>query len=185
MDIDSLSKVSFFVQFYLKPLVSVRIALPSRYFHLIIARRKLAHVWQSSLTRPSITSQRFASTASYQYYDPSITSRELAVYIREKFCTATDTACHVDAQRITEADSIDIDYDTISQTFTFNTFFRHSPPPRTDKTLAGWNVEITSYDGYVATEIGLLHNEKPLEAEYLKLGGFLTTIGKDEKLSTF
>ena len=138
---------------------------------------------QNTSIRPRLLSERFASTASFQFYDRIFSSRSLATYVTERFCKLKDDACVIDAQRISSADSIDIDYDAVSQSFEISVYIHEPPPSEKQDGPEVWNDLISNYEGYIATEVGLLHEEKPREAEHLKLGGYLIVIGKDEKAS--
>lgn len=50
-------------------------------------------------------------------------------------------------------------------------------------TTRTWNLDITNAAGKDRVEVGLLSVEEPLQPEELSLGGFLTVVGEDSKLS--
>ena len=81
---------------------------------------------------------------------------------------------------IDHADYLDMDFDTISQSFTLS-IFQHKPP-----NTELWNDKISNRDGQYAVEVGVLASQQPpKEIEEQSLGGFLTIVGEDERLSAY
>lgn len=140
---------------------------------------------QESFTRPLVWSERFSTGATLQYYEVLPSIKHLAIYVREKICSRLDRSCQTDAVRIASADYVDVDYDTISQTFTFSIFYPNAPVATAGKPTDGWDEVIDNYAGSIATEIGILSNEQPMQPEELSLRGVLITLGKGLKPSKY
>ena len=84
------------------------------------------------------------------------------------------------ADSIDHADYLDMDFDTISQAFTLS-IFQHKP-----LNTELWNDRISNREGQHAVEVGVLASQQPLKAiEEQSLGGFLTTVGEDERPSAY
>lgn len=76
------------------------------------------------------------------------------------------------------ADSVDVDYDSISHTLKVTGLW--TSPPK-----GGWVEKIHKpSSGKDQIELGLLGAEKGIEAEEIKMGGLLAVVGEDKKLST-
>ncbi|KAL9128667.1 MAG: hypothetical protein Q9217_002695 [Psora testacea] len=135
-------------------------------------------------TKPAVQSERFASSAAFQYHEflPPTTLNNLSVYIKEKICSKTDRECQADAASIVYAAYIDIDYDVISHAFTLAVFFPE--PVRPDVVVQSsrrWEAYMGNYEGSVKTEVGILNNEMRKQSEELSLSGFLVTLGQETK----
>lgn len=135
-----------------------------------------------SYPKPPVLSERFSSSSTYQYYhgvdDLSIISRRLA----DEYCPGLNVAstsgqlCKLLADA-SDAVYVDYDYDVINHAVTIAIV---SAP--IDSTKAGdgaARVHKLSPDDRL--EVGILSPEKPDEPEELKLGGYLTVVGEDEK----
>ena len=122
-------------------------------------------------------SERFATSATYQYHHILPSLESLSTYVNEKICATKDPRCLARASAIASADYLDIDYDSISQALVIRTY-RHRSPEAPGK----WQEEVQAVDN-AKLEIGVLASEVATEVEKLKLGGFLAVIGEDEKLS--
>ncbi|MCJ1256631.1 protease B nonderepressible form [Lignoscripta atroalba] len=132
---------------------------------------------EETFTGLPTTSERFASSAAFQYYSLLPSLADLITYIQQKICLRDDKICFAEATTLESADYLDIDYDTISQALVLS-IFRHQSPKS-----ASWNEQIHNHGGAVKVEVGVLANEKPTEPEELSLGGFLAVIGEDDKPS--
>ncbi|KAF2841697.1 PIG-X-domain-containing protein [Patellaria atrata CBS 101060] len=121
-----------------------------------------------------ILSERFSTTSSFQYYYRLPLLRELVTYIQQKICPTEHSACYENADTLLSASYVDFDYDSISHTLIVKAYWSASP------TTAGWTEAITSPKADESIEIGVLGSEKPDEHEELKLGGFLTILGRDD-----
>ena len=122
-------------------------------------------------------SERFASSAAYQYYKLLPSLKELVIYIQQKVC-GQDDLCKVKANALNHADYLDMDYNTISQSLVLNAFWHVSPQ------LDAWEDKISIRQESTKVEVGVLANEKPTQPEELSLGGFLAILGEDVKPST-
>ncbi|KAI9661664.1 MAG: protease B nonderepressible form [Bathelium mastoideum] len=118
-----------------------------------------------------ILSERFSSTASLQYYFllPSL----------ERFVTYLQHTVH-ESQRsnlssLLHADYLDIDCDIIAHACVLNAYWSESPGSKP------WKERIVSNSETGIIEVGILTNEKSLEAEELSFNGVLTVIGEDGK----
>lgn len=88
------------------------------------------------------------------------------------------TECHSLAESLLTAESVDVDYDSISHTLTVTGLWT-SPPE------GGWTEKIHKPASRSdQLEFGLLGAEKGIEAEEIKMGGLLAVLGEDKKLST-
>ncbi|KAJ5836796.1 hypothetical protein N7447_002822 [Penicillium robsamsonii] len=132
----------------------------------------------SFITTPLI-STRFASSASLQYYTQLPSLQSLVKYIQNNVCDqnrADGSECHNRANALLSADSVDIDYDSISHALTLSGLWT-SPP------TGGWTDQFQKPASAAdQTEFGLLGAEAGLEPEEVKMGGLLAVVGQDEKL---
>lgn len=135
---------------------------------------------QISFTTSPILSQRFASTSALQFHSLLPSLADLVTYIQQVICNPNDTDCQSHASSLLSADSVDIDYDSISHSLTFSGFWS-KPPEGQD----GWTEDIRKHNKGTneKVEVGLLAAQKAVEPEELSMGGFLTVIGEDKKLS--
>ncbi|KAI9766817.1 MAG: protease B nonderepressible form [Geoglossum simile] len=132
---------------------------------------------EKSFTRLSLISERFSTSSAFQYHQPLASLDELTTYLQQKICPSSDNACHDKASTIQSASYLDIDYDTISHALVLNAFWERAPD------LGLWNDVFEVVGGKEKVEVGVLASEVPTEPEELKLGGWLTVIGEDEKPS--
>ncbi|KAJ5270453.1 hypothetical protein N7505_006211 [Penicillium chrysogenum] len=133
---------------------------------------------EDSFITPPLRSTQFAS-ASLQYYTylPSIQS--LVRYIQTTVCghsRADGPECHTRADALLSADSVDIDYDSVSRALTVSGLWT-SPP------TGGWTDQFRKPASAAdQIEFGLLGADAGLEPEEIKMGGLLAVVGLDEKL---
>jgi hypothetical protein len=88
-------------------------------------------------------------------------------------CPLSDKLCRTRAERLRDADYIDIDFDIISHAVNLISYW--SPQ--------AWDLSISNTGPNDRLEVGILSNEKPIELEELNLAGFLTVVGEDTKPS--
>ncbi|KAL6239603.1 protein pbn1 [Aspergillus navahoensis] len=132
---------------------------------------------EKSFITPPILSTRFSSTAAYQFHELLPSLENLVTYIQQKFCQTEDDKCHQQAASILAADSVDINYDSISHALTMSGFWSQAPREQ------GWTEIIEKHkDGTDKVEIGLLGAEQANEPEEIKMGGLLAVVGQDEEL---
>ncbi|KAJ5165330.1 uncharacterized protein N7500_007160 [Penicillium coprophilum] len=85
---------------------------------------------EDSFITPPLLSTRFASSASLQYYTHLPSIQSLVEFIQSTFCAqsrADGAECHTWANALLSADSVDIDYDSISHASTVSGLWT-SPP---------------------------------------------------------
>ncbi|OQE39781.1 hypothetical protein PENCOP_c006G00656 [Penicillium coprophilum] len=143
------------------------------------AQHKDCSEQEESFITPPLLSTRFASSASLQYYTHLPSIQSLVEYIQSIFCAqsrADGPECHTWANALLSADSVDIDYDSISHALTVSGLWT-SPP------TGGWT-EVFQKPASDADQIefGLLGAEGGLEPEEIKMGGLLAVVGQDNKL---
>ncbi|KKA18750.1 hypothetical protein T310_7299 [Rasamsonia emersonii CBS 393.64] len=145
----------------------------------MLSRRSPAEYLPISFTTSPILSQRFASTSALQFHSLLPSLADLVTYIQQVICNPNDTDCQSHASSLLSADSVDIDYDSISHSLTFSGFWS-KPPEGQD----GWTEDIRKHNKGTneKVEVGLLAAQKAVEPEELSMGGFLTVIGEDKKL---
>ena len=117
-----------------------------------------------------------------QYYEFVSSICVLVAWIQEQICPKAVEACE-EVARIGTADSVDIDYDTVSQSLTFSVYHAQAVSMELGKMGGIWHEKITERAGLVTTEVGILNEETATEPEELSLGGFLVTLGRDKKPS--
>ncbi|KAJ5795077.1 Glycosylphosphatidylinositol-mannosyltransferase I PIG-X/PBN1 [Penicillium paradoxum] len=134
---------------------------------------------EDSFITPPLLSTRFASSASFQYHTQLTSIESLVKYIQTAVCGKSDvhgTECHTWAHALVSADSVDIDYDSISHALTVSGLWTRPP-------TGGWTDQ---FDTPTSTtdqiEFGLLGAEPGLEPEEIKMGGLLAVVGQDKKL---
>lgn len=140
---------------------------------------------EASFTRPDVLSDRFASSASWQYYSTLPLLTQFVAYIQRNICSQSDQQCLYDAALLNIVDSLDLDYDSISHTLSLTAFWSKPPPAVFDPigqltTFDRWPIDISSTkNGKV--EVGILSASPATEPYELQLGGFLAVVGEDEE----
>jgi hypothetical protein len=133
---------------------------------------------------PPLVSERFAQTSSLQYHSLLPSVKQLVAYIYRTSCSQTDLQCLHSLSMLNIADTVDLDYDSISHTVTITAFWSKQPPAFYDPigehtTLDAWNLDIVPR-GDDRVEVGILSAGKATEASDLSLNGFLTVLGEDD-----
>lgn len=140
----------------------------------------------STFTRSPVLSERFASTSSLQYYSLLPSLNHLVAYWQRSICTRLDALCTRDAALLNLADSLDFDYDSISHTLTLTAFWSKPPsvlydPIAGSTTQNSWAIDIYRASKFDRVEVGVLSSSQAIDAHDLRLSGFLTVVGEDEK----
>ncbi|GLI79425.1 protease B nonderepressible form [Penicillium ochrochloron] len=134
---------------------------------------------EDSFITPPLLSTRFAAAASLQYYTrlPSLPS--LVAFIRRTACHQQQvggTECHDRANSLLTADTVDVDYDSISHALTISGVWAGPPS-------GGWTEDIPKPSSKTdQVEFGLLGAEQGIEPEEIKMGGLLAVVGEDKKM---
>ncbi|KAL4957525.1 PIG-X [Aspergillus filifer] len=145
---------------------------------------------EKSFITPPVLSTRFASTAAYQYHSLLPSLRNLATYIQQNICTGTSATeeeeCHSLANLLLSADSLDINYDSISHAVTVSAFWAEAPGVKYGQGQGqgkGWTEIIRkNRGGAEQVEVGLLGAEQANDVEEIKMGGLLGVVGRDEEM---
>ncbi|KAL3465849.1 PIG-X [Aspergillus heterothallicus] len=133
---------------------------------------------EKSFITPPILSTRFASTAAYHFYESLPSLENLVTYIQQKNCGRDDEECYRRVELISSADSIDINYDSISHSLTMSGYWSQAPGD-----TGGWTETIQKNEnGKGQVEVGLLGAEPANEPEEIKMGGLLAVVGEDTEL---
>lgn len=132
---------------------------------------------QDSFTAAPILSERFAMSAAFQYYQALSDVQQVISYIQDKACTLTNTVCHDQVAQLSQATSIDFDFDAISHALKITAVWAEAPNGGL------WDETIRLGSTSDTIEVGILNPEKATEPEELSLGGFLTVLGQDTKPS--
>ena len=139
-----------------------------------------------TFTRPPIVSERFASASSLQYYSVLPSLRHLVAYLQRDICSRSNVLCAHDASLLNLADFLDFDYDSISHTLTMTAFWSKPPavlydPVSSSTTQDRWTLDVQRGSELDRVEVGILSLSPATDAHDLKLSGFLTVIGEDDK----
>ena len=116
-------------------------------------------------------------SAAFQYYHLLPSLDGFASFVKQKACSPSDRQCQKAAESLLSATSVDIDFDAISHAVVVNAFWAEGPE------RGAWSETIQAYSPTDSIEVGILNNEKVDEPEEMSLGGYLTVLGEDSKLS--
>lgn len=114
---------------------------------------------------------------------PSLNS--LTQYFQRYLCQHSDQQCLHSASLLNIADTVDIDYDSISHTLTFTAHWSRPPAvlydPLTGKTTENaWSLSVDTSANAEKVEVGVLGNEPATDPSEISLSGFLTVVGEDD-----
>lgn len=179
------SRISPGLHLFYTPLKDSPVDLFCPLLHKIFSVELKCHSPNATFSRPLLLSTRFASTSSFQYHSILPSLSELVVYIQRKICSHSDQICIHTASLLNIADSLDIDYDSISHTLTFSAFWSKPPTflydPILDSTVSGvWTVKVHATKDQ-KVEVGILHDSRPADRHDIQLGGYLTVVGEDDR----
>ncbi|PNS15861.1 hypothetical protein CAC42_4313 [Sphaceloma murrayae] len=124
----------------------------------------------NAFSKTQVLSERFASSAAYQYYQQVPHLRDLRTWLSDKICQNSDGGCAAEVKTLAAASLLDFDYDAISQAVVVSATW---PAEYREDVVRQW-----SKDDRV--EIGVLNKEASKEGEEISLGGFLTVLGDDD-----
>lgn len=141
---------------------------------------------RDAFTPVSLVSERFAHSASSQFFAYVPTLKNLATYLNEKVCRlspGTHHQCALDVAKLLSASYVDLDFDVITQALVLNAYWDAPPAAVTGEEMKTWTESVAAEDGRGKIEVGVLNQEKATDEEEISLGGFLTVVGEDEKAS--
>lgn len=118
-------------------------------------------------------------SASLQYYQALPGLQDLITYLQHKACAASNSVCKDQVASLSEASSINFDFDVISHALQITAVWTSGPGG------GRWDETIRLLSKTDSVEVGVLNPEKPTEPEELSLGGFLTVLGEDDKPSEY
>jgi hypothetical protein len=134
-----------------------------------------------SATKMPVLSERFAMSASLQFYAYFEHIASIAETLNHMLCgEKQDAYCGNMVDEMTLASYIDVDYDAISQAVVVTAGWPHGHEGE-----KSWNDEIRLPSKDATVEIGVLSLEGNPDPEDIQFGGFLTVLGQDERPSTF
>jgi len=112
--------------------------------------------------------------------------KPLTKYIHRYLCTPSDLQCFHSASLLNIADTMDMDYDSISHTLTFTAHWSRPPavlydPVSGNVTENAWSVTVHSSPKAKKVEVGVLSNEAANDPCEINLSGFLTVLGEDDR----
>ncbi|KAF2669437.1 PIG-X-domain-containing protein [Microthyrium microscopicum] len=131
----------------------------------------------TAFTTPPILSERFAAVAARQlyYYVPSL--QDFSIYLQQTICGVDRISCRIRAHDLERADTLDIDYDAVSQSLIIKALWTTA----TSQDDKWYETHLKGSDEHDTLEIGVLVNEVPDEEETIRFSGVLTRIGQDDK----
>lgn len=113
-----------------------------------------------------------------QFYQRLPSLDQLSTYLQEKICRKEDQVCHDAAASVCTADTLDVDYNRNSNSFVLTLYW--SQPLETH----GWKETISNHSPRKdKIDIGILAPQESLDPDELRVGGFLTVVGRDTELS--
>ena len=152
--------------------------------HKLFGKQLRCESPDATFISPPLVSERFAQTSSLQYYSLLPSVKHLVAYIYRTSCAQDDLQCLHTVSLMNIANSVDLDYDSISHTVTLTVFWSQQPPVFYDPvgdltTLDAWNIDVIA-KGDDRVEVGFLSASKAAEPSDLQLSGFLTVVGEDD-----
>lgn len=122
----------------------------------------------------SLPSDRFSHSTAFQYFQPLEELSSFVNYAKGKICSSSDSSCIERAERLAEASSLDVSYDTISHALKITAVWSYQQQPIH-----------AAYRQGLRTEVGVLSDERTptMEAHELGISGLLTVLGQDLKPS--
>lgn len=142
---------------------------------------------RESFSRPPVLSERFAGSATWQFYSVLPSLEHFAERLKAVFCAKADSlkvklACEGEAESLEYAQGMDVDFDVVGGVLTVTGVW--GPDAKRDgggKAITSRSVAKLREDEVI--EVGVLQGEKAEEAEEMSLGGYLAVLGEDEGAS--
>ncbi|PSK55771.1 hypothetical protein B9Z65_4649 [Elsinoe australis] len=126
---------------------------------------------ENAFSKTQVLSERFASSAAYQYYQQLPDIERLQFFFVEHICKEADEDCTKIAYELAEATLLEFDYDAISHAVVVTATW----PPADENGIE------TKRNPEDRVEVGILNQETSKEHEEISLGGFLTVLGEDDE----
>ena len=144
------------------------------------------HSPAKTFIRPPLVSERFAATSATQYHSLLPSLSNLVAYIQRHVCARSDVTCTHTASLLNIAESLDIDYDSISHTLMVNAFWSRPPAILYDPvgewtTYDAWNLDAQRKSQNDRVEVGILESLPADDEHDVKLSGHLTVVGEDDR----
>lgn len=150
----------------------------------------------ATFSRPDILSERFATSASSQYYSLLPDLKHFVTWFKHRICFPHDSAhmsegnaklpCEDSANLLITASYVDFDYDSISHALSITAFWSKLPLAEPtimreaqDSSHADWSTWLSA-SPTDKTEVGILKAQPGSEAAEVQVEGFLTVTGEDE-----
>ena len=128
--------------------------------------------------RIPLVSERFAASTPFQYYTSSHNLKGFVDSAQHTYCKGSFEAdCHAEIATFASAQSLDIDYDAISQTLVLRLLWTKAPES------SGWTATFEYANKKDRVEVGVLASQHANQPEEISLGGFLTVLREDMKPS--
>ncbi|KAJ5061266.1 PIG-X [Bipolaris maydis] len=148
--------------------------------HELVSSELKCSTTSQSATKVPVLSERFAMSASLQFYGHLGEIEGMKEDLQRTLCGGKEKGYCVDmVGEIVTARYVDVDYDTISRAVVVTAAWPHSREGG-----KGWTDEIRLPSKDTTVEIGVLSLEGNTDPEDIQFGGFLTVLGEDEKPST-
>ena len=149
--------------------------------HELVSSELKCSTTSQSATKVPVLSERFAMSASLQFYGHLGEIEGMKEDLQRVLCRGKEKGYCVDmVGEIVTARYVDVDYDTISQAVVVTAGWPHA-----HEEGRGWTDEIRLPSKDATVGIGVLNLEGNTDPEDIQFGGFLTVLGEDEKPSTF
>lgn len=137
----------------------------------------------SSFSQPDILSERFASSASLQYYSLLPSLKQFVAWLQRNVCSPSDVICKHNAALLNIASYVDVDYNSISHALTLTAYWSKPPAVLMDPvgewtTYEHWNMALDA-SPRGRNEVGLLQSVVASEPSELQMEGILTVVGED------
>ncbi|KAI2630910.1 PIG-X-domain-containing protein [Hypoxylon sp. NC1633] len=126
----------------------------------------------SSESFTKLPNDRFSHSTAYQFYHVLNDLSHFSTYLQQYICVSGHSECEARAQRLVNANSIDLSYDTLSHVVKVSSLWPHEQQP----------LSIDSHPDHRA-EVGIMMPDAPphLEAHEIGVTGLLTVLGEDSK----
>ncbi|EFW16460.1 protease B nonderepressible form [Coccidioides posadasii str. Silveira] len=130
---------------------------------------------ETSFIAPSSVTKSGA-LPSLQFYQLLPSLDQLATYIQEAICSNQSTECRDSAAIIRFADTLDIDYDRVLNSFVVTVYWSKSVAN------GGWKDTIHSNNSSKdKIDVGILAPQQPLDPDEIRIGGLLAVVGRDKE----